>query len=535
MAAPETPTAADNAADLAADLARADGPLSVVADYLRQAAPGAHGAALVLLDPSDRCYQLTGHDGLTDAEQTVIRSAIDEGIIDWAIEQDRPQVFPSLSNGAPLGLLCLPLVGAGGPAGALVAPVDGPAGDLDAAAVARLDRARRVAAPAFVAAAMSDRWRTVRAQLEAVSGAARALASIAGLAENLKRVVGLARTAAQATVAALYLPNDHETALDCRAAEGPFSPPGRCALGSGIAGWVAHRRAPILLTDYPRDVRIRDRAGDPPDLRSAVAAPIQFGAGVPGVLMLANLADGREFDERDLAVLMALADQAAGAIERARLYDSLQASYLATLYALANAIEARDPYTGGHSERVTQMALMAAEQLGWPDDQRQRTQEGGILHDVGKIAIPDAILRKPDRLTEQEFAIIRSHPAVGARMLTGIPHLAGALPYVLRHQERYDGTGYPDGLAGADIPIEGRLLAIADTIDAITSNRPYRQGAPVSKAMDVVKREAGRQFDPDIAAAYLAVHEAGRIEAYLQTAVGRHMGPAELLQSVPAV
>jgi len=514
--------------DLIDRLLSDEDPLPAVIADLRQRGASTRGAALVLVDPIDSHFQIDRQQGLTDGDLAAARYAIDEGLIDWTIQRDQPHVLRFLAQGARAHLLCLPLVEARGAIGALVAPTTLTQTDLADALSGGLDRTRRIAALAFAASAAWGRWHLARAQLDSLSSAARVLASAADLNENLKRIVDLACQARECTGAAIYVPDRADRALDCRAVAGPINPSSPCALGSGVAGWVADHRAPLLVSDYAADVRIGQRTADPPGLCSCVAAPVSFGSGMPGVLVQFNLTDRDAFNGRDLAVLLALARQAAAAIERARLYEDLQASYMATIFALATAIEARDPYTGGHSERVTRMALKAAEHLAWPEDQRCWIHQGGILHDVGKIAVPDAILRKPGRLTDEEFAIIKSHPTVGARMLEGISHLANAVPYVLHHQERFDGTGYPAGLVGEAIPVQGRLLAVADTIDAITSNRPYRAAAPLERAIAVVKEESGRQFDPTIANAYMALYESGDLGAYLASAAGRDMQQVEL-------
>mgnify|MGYP000489445288 CR=1 FL=1 len=179
------------------------------------------------------------------------------------------------------------------------------------------------------------------------------------------------------------------------------------------------------------------------------------------------------------------------------------AAHLQTVTMLANVIEARESYTRGHVERVQRYAVELARALGWDAEALAICEFGALLHDIGKITVPRAILNKRQRLLYPEWARLRRHPETGARMLHGIQHLQAALPYVLYHHERWDGAGYPAGLAGADIPREGRLLAIVDAYDAMTSDRPYRRALPASVALDEIRRHSGAQFDPDMAAAFL--------------------------------
>jgi putative nucleotidyltransferase with HDIG domain len=173
------------------------------------------------------------------------------------------------------------------------------------------------------------------------------------------------------------------------------------------------------------------------------------------------------------------------------------------LSVLTGAIEARDPYTRGHSARVTELAEAIARRLGWSEERLDGLRVGGSLHDVGKLAVSDAVLRKEGRLEAHELAEIREHPKAGARLLFRLAALREAIPYVLYHHERWDGTGYPSGRAGEEIPLEARVLAVADAFDAMTSDRPYRRALSHAEALAEVERCAGTQFDPAIARLFL--------------------------------
>ena len=179
------------------------------------------------------------------------------------------------------------------------------------------------------------------------------------------------------------------------------------------------------------------------------------------------------------------------------------------LTSLSAAIEARDPYTRGHSLRVTTLAEGVARLLGWSESRLETLRVGGALHDIGKLTVPTRILSKPGPLTPDELERIRTHPAAGARLIEPIESVRSALPYVLHHHERWDGTGYPDRLGGVAIPVEARVLAVADAFDAMTSGRPYRQAMAEREALKEVERCAGCQFDPEIAHAFLTVWSDG--------------------------
>jgi putative nucleotidyltransferase with HDIG domain len=189
----------------------------------------------------------------------------------------------------------------------------------------------------------------------------------------------------------------------------------------------------------------------------------------------------------------------------ADVYRRLEGTYLATLEALARAVEGRDYETGGHSQRVVRCALTLGDVLGMHSGELKTLRYGALLHDVGKIGIPDAVLLKPNALTANEWQIMRRHPEIGFEMLRNIDFLVAALPIVRHHHERFDGGGYPDGLAGEAIPLGARIFAIADSLDAMTADRPYRRGLSPDAAIDEVKGQSGSQFDPVVVDAFLTV------------------------------
>lgn len=180
---------------------------------------------------------------------------------------------------------------------------------------------------------------------------------------------------------------------------------------------------------------------------------------------------------------------------------------LASLLQLAWAVEARDPYTGGHLWRVSQFAKLLAESAGLPAAEVSHIVIGGFLHDLGKIGIPDAILGKKDKLTDDEYAVIKTHPEIGMRMLAGHPLVALASDAILFHHEMPDGLGYPYGKAGEDIPVVARIVGICDAFDAMTSSRPYRAGMPIEKALSIIESQLGRQFDAYWGSAFLRLND----------------------------
>jgi len=184
------------------------------------------------------------------------------------------------------------------------------------------------------------------------------------------------------------------------------------------------------------------------------------------------------------------------------LFDT-RAAHLQTVVMLGNVIEARDPYTAGHVDRVRRLALSLGFALNWNAEEIAILEFGAVLHDIGKIMVPRSVLTKAGPLDDEEWDLMRQHPQVGAHMLEGVDHLRPAIPYVLYHHEWWNGGGYPFGLKGADTPPEGRLLAIVDAFDAMTSNRPYRKGLSVADALVEMRKNSGLYFDPEMVAVFL--------------------------------
>jgi HD-GYP domain-containing protein (c-di-GMP phosphodiesterase class II) len=201
-------------------------------------------------------------------------------------------------------------------------------------------------------------------------------------------------------------------------------------------------------------------------------------------------------------------------LRRAR---ELERSYFHTVRALAAAVEAKDGYTGAHIQRVHAIGLLLARTVAPDQAEDPQLAYGFLLHDIGKLSVPDAVLMKPGPLTDGEWTLMRRHPEAGARILDAIPFLDRAVDVVLHHHERWDGAGYPNGLGADEIPLWARIFSVADTVDAITSDRPYRPGRPLDEAIDEILARAGTQFDPACAAA-LADIDAGAVRELVATA-----------------
>lgn len=252
------------------------------------------------------------------------------------------------------------------------------------------------------------------------------------------------------------------------------------------------------------------------NIASAMCAPLRHQDETLGVVYVDTRGTANAFTESDLELLVAISGPAAIAIRNAQYVQKIQKAYQDTLVALANAVELRDHYTVGHTWRVTNFALEMAKEMNWSKEKLEEVEMGGVLHDVGKISIDDSILRKPGGLTDDEYEMMKVHPQRGARLMQDIEVLVPLIPYCLYHHERFDGKGYPFGLAGEDIPIEGRLLAVADTFDAMTSSRPYRKGLDPEFAISEIEKSKGTQLDPICADALITCYRDGRFAHIIQ-------------------
>lgn len=238
-------------------------------------------------------------------------------------------------------------------------------------------------------------------------------------------------------------------------------------------------------------------------VRSFLGVPLWTRNRFVGVLCLAGKRTGERFTKDDLSLLSTLGSQAALAIYNAQLHEAREQALLDTIAALAHSIEAKDGYTIEHCEKMTGRAVAVAHALGLSRQEVENVRLGAILHDVGKIGIPDAVLNKPGKLTPEEYETIKEHAAIGARIVQSVGALQGVVPIVRHHQERYDGSGYPDGLAGEDIPLGARIIGVVDTYGAMTEDRVYRKAPGHARAIDELQRLAGKQFDPVVVAAFV--------------------------------
>ena len=230
-----------------------------------------------------------------------------------------------------------------------------------------------------------------------------------------------------------------------------------------------------------------------------------------GAIVIVFKKDSDFIRQKTLRLLHILVDFFSLSMENTYLLNDLKSAYFDTIKAITNSIEARDPYTKGHSERVARFSKAIAEELNWEKKEIELIDWGGMLHDVGKIGISDFILKKPEKLTDNEFNMIKLHPLIGTQIIKNISFLESVIPYILEHHERFDGKGYPGGVAGKNISIKGRLLSVADSFDAMTTVRPYKKALKPENSFKEILRNKGTQFDPEIVQAFESAFMSGKI------------------------
>jgi diguanylate cyclase (GGDEF)-like protein len=377
-------------------------------------------------------------------------------------------------------------------------------------------RLRLLASLSYQASMALQKARLYRTQAEAAEIASslldfsRQLATADGLTDVLRRTVELSARILGSEGASVWL-EEPET-LDLRLCSSSGYPAEvlerlerarypRASVEASLPGADAFMLRPVDLAALP---------GVPDELRRTpfAVAPFRIEGGRLGCIVATV---GEEFDERRMRLLSGLAHQAKLAIEGAATLESLERTFVSTVEALTNALEAKDAYTSSHARWITDMAVMVGRELDLDPDALKRVELGALFHDIGKIGIPTAILRKPGPLTPEERKVVETHPQLGERILAPIDRLSEVRPIVRACHERWDGDGYPDGLAGEEIPVESRIILVCDAFHAMTTDRPYRGRLPREEACRRLREAAATQFDPRVVAAFLRLAEGERL------------------------
>lgn len=305
--------------------------------------------------------------------------------------------------------------------------------------------------------------------------------------DNARKILG-------AKKGSLFVTNKKTNQLELKAAIGYNQndlPGANSPVDQDVLDKVAHKGEPFVST--------------PSHQGSFISVPLKIQNRIIGIVNVSEKIDGRQFAPEDLRVLSALADQTAIILENLTLYKDLQQVYLGVIKTLSLVVDAKDHYTFGHSERVTKYIVEMAAEMKLSSELKKLAEAASIIHDIGKIGIKEEILLKPGRLTEYEFEEIKKHPVIGRDMVKPMEFLSELAPVIYYHHQHFDGSGYPDKDRGIQIPLVARMITIADSFDAMVSDRPYRNSLPVETAIKELKRCSGTQFDPDLVTVFLKV------------------------------
>jgi HD-GYP domain-containing protein (c-di-GMP phosphodiesterase class II) len=339
------------------------------------------------------------------------------------------------------------------------------------------------------------------ARLELLYEVNKKAANNGRLPDMLQQVITMTQQTLNAEAASVLLFRDNDQELYFEAATGPVSKALRQVKLSaqyGIAGQVIRTGKPLIVNDVTRSANFHKLIDDTTGFytKSLVCAPLAVKNKILGVIEVLNKRGGGNFNEQDMEAVVSVATTAAMAIENTKLQQTILEAYNNTIITLAATIDAKDPYTRGHSERVMEYTLKAGMSISFSPDEIETLEYAGILHDIGKITIDTSVLNKPGPLSPSEWEIMHAHPIVGAELLKEIPFLEKAAELVLYHHERHDGNGYPRGLKGEEVPMGARLIAVADAFDTMTTDRSYRSAISIDKAIKELNDCAGTQFCP---------------------------------------
>lgn len=330
----------------------------------------------------------------------------------------------------------------------------------------------------------------------------RALGSTLDMEELLNSVLDSALSIFDLDLGYVALRDTDSGTLEIRAIrDGDDAATGADAVRSTMSEWVVREGRPLIFNPDAgsRDTQIDTVTG----ARAALCVPLVSSEGTIGSITIGSTAPAYRFDSDDVRLLSTIANHVTMAIGNIELFLSLQEAYLATVRSLATAVDAKDSYTRGHSDHVASYAMMIAEKIGLSHDQKVALEMAAYLHDIGKIGVAEEILLKPGRLSDPEMEQMRHHPLIGANILKPVAFPWAINPVVRHHHESYDGTGYPAGLKGDEIPLLARILTVADSFEAMTADRPYRQGMSIAKAVQELKDCSGTQFDPRVVELFL--------------------------------
>jgi HD-GYP domain-containing protein (c-di-GMP phosphodiesterase class II) len=338
-----------------------------------------------------------------------------------------------------------------------------------------------------------------KARLQPVFGVNKQIRSSPRMTQMMEQVIKTTQKTLKISAASVLLFGDNEEELFFEATSGPVSKTlKQVKLNTryGIAGQVARTGRPLIVNDVARSERFHKMIDDTTgfETRSLICAPLTVQHKILGVIEALNKQDNTDFGEQDLDAVTSLATTTAMALDNTRQFHNIMDAFKSTITVLASAVDAKDPFAAGHSQRVMEYTAMAAAYFSLTVEELETLRYAAVLHDIGKLEIDSCILNKEDPLTEPEWEIVRRHVATGAALMKEVSFLEKASELVLCHHERYDGKGYPRGIKGDNIPLGARLIAIADAFDTMTTGRIYHPALTIDQAVKELEDCAGSQF-----------------------------------------
>ncbi|MCD6318397.1 GAF domain-containing protein [Candidatus Aerophobetes bacterium] len=476
-----------------------------------------HGYAVLILNEETNQFDFSYTYQLSKNNLDEVTNLIEEGVIDWALKESKPILIPTftkigLSNGpSKNNFLIIPLAVSDRRIGAIISLCYVEEKSVNQQILDLLTFLASQVSIVVENLKLNSKMQHKKEELSILLKSSMIVSSSLELNKIMESILKLALKEVKSEYGVLSLLDRQTKKLIPQVSSGislsmiAMTKENSDVLNKGALEWVVKNNKPLIIDDYPKDARFQNsKEFINLHLQTLLVVPLSIAGQVIGVLALCNCLNKPFYTKNDLDIAFGLANYVAIAIKNRFLYEDLQHSFLDTVKALIKAIEAKDPYTKGHSEGVTKYSLQIAQALNLSEKEIEMIKFCGLLHDIGKIGIRDSILSKPSKLTRGEYEITKKHPIIGENMVKHIKFLQPGLCLVRHHHERYDGTGYPDGLKGKDIPLLARIGAIADAFDAMVSDRPYRRALPLQEALKELKEGAGTQFDPEIVRVFLS-------------------------------
>ena len=344
-------------------------------------------------------------------------------------------------------------------------------------------------------------------ELSIINEVSKAITSVLNLDEILNLCLSEINEKLKVKHSSIMLIDEKRERLIVKASQGYRS---RQVLGAtqgiseGVAGRVVVEKRAIMVKDITHDKRFNGSERSDYKTKSFVAVPLITEGRVLGVINIIDKESSESFCESDVNLLYTIAGQVSIALENVMLYEALEANCFNMVKSLAAGLDAKDSYTNGHSERVSEYSYAIGNLMGMSDEEKNTLLHASLLHDIGKIGISDSILKKTGKLNSVELDTIKFHPATGEKIIKPLKFLDELIPHIRRHHESFDGNGYPDGVGGEDLPLLTRIMTVADSFDAMTSNRTYRSSMDLNEAISELEKGSGTQFDPDVVDAFVS-------------------------------